>query len=102
MARLLFLATLLVSAAAFTAPRSAAVARPLMAEQQQSSPPKFEAFDAKTAGIQLAALAPVLAAVPANAFSAAYLPAILVPVMTLFLPAMGMALSFILVSKDEI
>jgi len=46
--------------------------------------------------------APALAALPANAFSASYLPAILVPVMTLFLPAMGMALSFIMVSKDEI
>ena len=51
---------------------------------------------------QAAAATTLLAALPANAFSAAYLPAILVPVMTLFLPAMGMALSFIMVSKDEI
>ena len=102
MARSLFLVSaLLVSAAAFTAPRPAAVARPLAAEKRGFG---FEApaFDHKTAAVQLAAVAPVLAALPANAFSASYLPAILVPVMTLFLPAMGMALSFIMVSKDEI
>ena len=102
MARSLFLVSaLLVSAAAFTAPWPAAVARPLAAEKRGFG---FEApaFDHKTAAVQLAAVAPVLAALPANAFSASYLPAILVPVMTLFLPAMGMALSFIMVSKDEI
>ena len=101
MARSLFLVSaLLVSAAAFTAPRPAAVARPLAAEKRGFGfgAPTFD----KTAAVQLAAVAPVLAALPANAFSASYLPAILVPVMTLFLPAMGMALSFIMVSKDEI
>ncbi|KAJ1449136.1 hypothetical protein M885DRAFT_113900 [Pelagophyceae sp. CCMP2097] len=52
--------------------------------------------------VAFTALASVSAAMPANAFAAEYLPAILVPVMTLFLPVIGMTMSWILVDKNEI
>ena len=44
----------------------------------------------------------LLAALPANAFSAAYLPAILVPVMCLVMPVLGMGLFTLLTQKEEI
>jgi len=39
---------------------------------------------------------------PANAFTAAYLPAILVPVMTLVMPVLAMGLFTILTQKEEL
>ena len=49
-----------------------------------------------------AAVASAFAALPANAFSAAYLPAILVPVMCLVMPVLGMGLFTILTQKEEL
>ena len=51
---------------------------------------------------QAAAATTLLAALPANAFSAAYLPAILVPVMCLVMPVLGMGLFTILTQKEEL
>lgn len=92
----------------------------------QALEPQAELTFDKVGLLQAAALAPVLAAAPASAFSSDYLPALLVritascavsllrlcahrlspitqvPVMTLFLPAMGMALGFILITRDEL
>ena len=75
MARLLFFVSLLVSAAAFTAPRAAVVARPETAKFAEAKP----SFDTRTLGLQTgAALTALTVAESANAFSASYLPAILV------------------------
>ena len=42
------------------------------------------------------------ASMDGNMFAAAYLPAILVPVMTLVMPVLGMGLFTVLTQKDEI
>jgi hypothetical protein len=51
---------------------------------------------------QAAAATTLFAAMPANAFTAAYLPAILVPVMTLVMPVLAMGLFTILTQKEEL
>ena len=80
----------------FVAPQGA-VARsaPLLAEKAASS------VSVAQVG-QAAAATTLLAALPANAFSAAYLPAILVPVMCLVMPVLGMGLFTLLTQKEEI
>ena len=80
----------------FVAPQGA-VARsaPLLAEKAASS------VSVAQVG-QAAAATTLLAALPANAFSAAYLPAILVPVMCLVMPVLGMGLFTILTQKEEL
>ena len=80
----------------FVAPQGA-VARsaPLLAEKAASS------VSGAQVG-QAAAATTLLAALPANAFSAAYLPAILVPVMCLVMPVLGMGLFTLLTQKEEI
>ena len=90
--------TVLTAAMAFTAPQSkgAMVRVAPLSAQKDSSTVHVQAI------AKAALLAPVLAAAPAHAFSADYLPAILVPIMTLFLPAMGMALGFILTQKEDL
>ena len=95
----LVIATLLASAAAFSAPRTS-VARPAAAKPAAAAP----AFDAnlKAVGIPIAGALTVCGPAAANAFTAAYLPAILVPVMTLFMPVMAMGLFTILVSKEDL
>ena len=93
----LVIATLLASAAAFSAPRTS-VARPAAAKPAAAAP----AFDAKAVGIPIAGALTVAGPAAANAFTAAYLPAILVPVMTLFMPVIGMGLFTILVSKEDL
>lgn len=93
------LLSLFAFAAAFTAPQNQGIRSSLTTSM--SAAPKMPQVDKSTL-FQAAVLAPVFAATPASAFSTDYLPAVLVPVMTLFLPAMGMALGFILVEKEEI
>mmetsp|Transcript_17464 Transcript_17464/g.22752 ORF Transcript_17464/g.22752 Transcript_17464/m.22752 type:complete len:98 (+) Transcript_17464:51-344(+) len=97
MSRLFVLMSLLVGAVAFTAPHTCLVnSRVVM-----NAAPKEAEFDT-SAVAKVAALAPLLAVAPAGAFTADYLPPILVPVMTLFLPAMAMALGFILTQKEDL
>mmetsp|Transcript_5280 Transcript_5280/g.15674 ORF Transcript_5280/g.15674 Transcript_5280/m.15674 type:complete len:102 (+) Transcript_5280:94-399(+) len=97
--RALVFACVVGAAVAFSAPRSIGVAQTArLAEPKAAAGIEFGARQLAAAP----ALTALLAAAPANAFSAAYLPAILVPVMTLFLPVIGMGLFTLLTQKDEI
>mmetsp|Transcript_12458 Transcript_12458/g.37593 ORF Transcript_12458/g.37593 Transcript_12458/m.37593 type:complete len:94 (-) Transcript_12458:184-465(-) len=93
MARTLWvLLSLLAAAAAFTPMQQSTT--PVV--PKTTAPKNVEVFAAA------AAVAPLVAAAPAGAFTGDYLPPILVPVMTLFFPLVGMALGFMLVTAEDL